>query len=126
MEKKVKPISPNVSGLAKVAIFTTNIDAEDRCLINHKCVCGALNRHFCQTRVRCWLYFRKVSIVSVGLPSSRQVSSAINSSLKSLKYSPIIPMILNFGTKIPICYKTFRQETVSRPRTFACSQYVRL
>ena len=41
-----------VSGLAKVAIFTTNVDAENQTLINHKCVCGALNRHFCQTRVR--------------------------------------------------------------------------
>jgi len=43
-----------VSGLAKVAIFTTNVDSENQTLINHKCVCGALNRHFCQTRViRC-------------------------------------------------------------------------
>ena len=40
-----------VLGLAKVAIFTTNVDAENQTLINHKCVCGALNRHFCQTRV---------------------------------------------------------------------------
>jgi hypothetical protein len=40
-----------VSGLAKVAIFTTNVVAKNQCLINHKCVCGALNRHFCQTRV---------------------------------------------------------------------------
>ena len=40
-----------VSGLAKVAIFTTNVDAENQTLINHKCVCGTLNRHFCQTRV---------------------------------------------------------------------------
>jgi hypothetical protein len=39
------------SGLANVAIFTTNVDAENQTLINHKCVCGALNRHFCQTRV---------------------------------------------------------------------------
>jgi hypothetical protein len=39
------------SGLAKVAIFTTNVHAENQTLINHKCVCGALNRHFCQTRV---------------------------------------------------------------------------
>jgi NADPH-dependent 7-cyano-7-deazaguanine reductase QueF-like protein len=39
------------SGLAKVAIFTTNVDAENQTLINHKCFCGALNRHFCQTRV---------------------------------------------------------------------------
>jgi hypothetical protein len=40
-----------VSGLAKVAIFTTKVDAENQTLINHKCVCGALNRHFCQTHV---------------------------------------------------------------------------
>ena len=39
------------SGLAKVAIFTTNVDAENQTLTNHKCVCGVLNRHFCQTRV---------------------------------------------------------------------------
>ena len=39
------------SGLAKVAIFTTNVDAENQTLINHKCGYGALNRHFCQTRV---------------------------------------------------------------------------
>jgi hypothetical protein len=39
--------------LAKVAIFTTNVDAENQTLINHKCVYGALNRHFCQTRVGC-------------------------------------------------------------------------
>ncbi len=32
-------------------LFTTNVDAENQTLINHKCVCGALNRHFCQTRV---------------------------------------------------------------------------
>jgi hypothetical protein len=37
-----------VSGLAKVAIFTTNVDAENQTLINHKSVCGALKRHFCQ------------------------------------------------------------------------------
>jgi len=40
-----------VWGLAKVAIFITNVDAENCTLINHKCVCGALNRHFCKTRI---------------------------------------------------------------------------
>ena len=55
------------SGLAKVAIFTTNVDAENQCLINHKCVCGALNRHFCQTRVTCWPSVHRVvvSLVSI-------------------------------------------------------------
>ena len=38
-------------GLARVAIFTTDIDAENQCLINHKCVREALNRQFCQTAV---------------------------------------------------------------------------
>jgi hypothetical protein len=50
-------VAPNgatsFSGL-KVAIFTTNVDAENQTLINHKCVCGVLNRHFCQTRVIGW------------------------------------------------------------------------
>jgi hypothetical protein len=35
--------------LAKVAIFTTNVNAENQTLINHKCICGEPNRHFCQT-----------------------------------------------------------------------------
>jgi hypothetical protein len=38
--------SLTVSGLAKVAIYTTNVDAEKQTLINHKCLCGALNRQF--------------------------------------------------------------------------------
>jgi hypothetical protein len=49
-----------VSGLAKVAIFNTNVDAENQTLINHKCVCGALNRHFCQTRVIGWRFLSVV------------------------------------------------------------------
>ena len=49
-----------VSGLAKVAIFTTNVDAENQTLINHKCVCGALNRLFCQTRVSTSPFFSVV------------------------------------------------------------------
>ena len=43
--------------LAKVAIFITNVDAENQTLINHKCVCGALNRHFCQTPVMPSFFF---------------------------------------------------------------------
>jgi hypothetical protein len=42
---------PDVWSLGDVAIFTTNVDAENQTLINHKTVCGALNRHFCQTPV---------------------------------------------------------------------------
>jgi hypothetical protein len=48
-----------VSGLAKVAIFSIpiaiGIDAESARwrMINHqpRLICGALNRHYCQTRV---------------------------------------------------------------------------
>ncbi len=29
----------------------TYYSAENQTLINHKCVCGVPNRHFCQTRV---------------------------------------------------------------------------
>ncbi|MGY3090270.1 hypothetical protein ACVWYF_003325 [Hymenobacter sp. UYAg731] len=44
-----------VCGLAKVAYFTTNIDAENQILINHKTVGGKLNPYFCQTDVmRCF------------------------------------------------------------------------
>jgi len=46
-----------------VAIFTTNVDAENQTSINHKCVCGALNRHFCQTRVTCWRSVCNYSVV---------------------------------------------------------------
>jgi|GEM_PF-6347176 len=45
--------SHKVCSYKKLAIFTTNVDAENQCLINHKCVCGGLNRHFCQTAVVC-------------------------------------------------------------------------
>jgi hypothetical protein len=51
------PFPLTFSGLAKVAISTTNVDAENQTLINHKCVCGALNRHFCQTRVMPSFFF---------------------------------------------------------------------
>ena len=35
-----------VCSYKKLAIFTTNSNAENHTLINHKCVCGALNRQF--------------------------------------------------------------------------------
>jgi hypothetical protein len=57
------------SGLAKVAIFTTNVDAENQTLINHKCVCVALNRHFCQTRVTGSCFF-SVVLLSVHVAES--------------------------------------------------------
>jgi len=43
-----RPLRLNLTfwGLAKVAIFTTNFDAENELLSNHKCVFGALNRQF--------------------------------------------------------------------------------
>ncbi len=39
-----------VSRLSNVAIFITNVDSENHTFINHKCVWGALKRHFYQTR----------------------------------------------------------------------------
>jgi hypothetical protein len=38
----------------KLAIFTTNVDAENQTLINHKIVCGALNRQFFVGAVSGW------------------------------------------------------------------------
>jgi hypothetical protein len=54
-----------VRGFAMVAIFTTNVDAENQTLINHKTVCGALNRHFCQTAVSCSAIFYELVLVNV-------------------------------------------------------------
>jgi len=39
--------------LAKVAIFTTNVDAENQTLINRKYVCGARNPAYCKYAVIC-------------------------------------------------------------------------
>ncbi len=53
----VLPSQVSVSGFANWRFLpsrTYGIDAENQNLINHKCVCGALNRHFCQTRVTSW------------------------------------------------------------------------
>jgi hypothetical protein len=61
-------IAYNVFGLGEGGDFTIpnafGIDAENQTLINHKCVCGAPNRHFCQTRVM-WRfsYFAKKSFI---------------------------------------------------------------
>jgi len=44
-----------VCSYKKLAIFTTNVDAENQCLINHKCVCGVLNRQFFVGAVMCSL-----------------------------------------------------------------------
>ena len=66
-----------VSGLAKVAIFTTNVDAENQTLINHKCGCGALNRHFCQTRVTTSASLSAVVCMSCSDNSHLSFSSAV-------------------------------------------------
>jgi len=42
-------MTANVFGLGEGGDFhhpPRRIDAENQCLIKHKCVCGALNRHF--------------------------------------------------------------------------------
>jgi hypothetical protein len=45
----------NVLQIGDARAFTIpiaiGIDAENQTLINHKCVCGALNRHFCQLKI---------------------------------------------------------------------------
>jgi len=43
-----------------LAIFTTNIHAENQCLINQKCVCGVLNRQFIVGAVSGSLFFSVV------------------------------------------------------------------
>jgi len=62
-------LPPTFCGLAKVAIFATNVDAENQCLINHECVCGALNRHFCQTAVvrSCYSHYETLAFELNGI-----------------------------------------------------------
>ena len=80
------------SGLAKVASSTTNIDAENQTLVNHKCVCGALNRHFCQTRVTCCPIFCRQylshvrSLKPLSIAHLRQTASSISLSLCPVGY----------------------------------------
>ena len=53
------------------------IDAEYQCLINHKCVCGALTRHFCQTRVMgSGILWSKVCRVKFALSPVRWLASS--------------------------------------------------
>src|SRR5690554_3580053 len=56
---------PTFCSYKKLAIFTTNVDAEKQTLINHKCVCVALNRHFCQTDVSCSGFCHPLSFVEI-------------------------------------------------------------
>lgn len=44
-------MTANVWCLAKEAIISTKLEAEYKCLLNHKCFCGELNRLFCIARV---------------------------------------------------------------------------
>jgi hypothetical protein len=47
-------LQATVCGLAKVAIFTTNVDTKHTLQIYEKLSYEALNRHFCQTAVISW------------------------------------------------------------------------
>ena len=56
-------LAGNGLGLGEGGDFNTKFDVENQTLINHKCVCGELNRHFCQTRVvRSLLYVKFIDI----------------------------------------------------------------
>src|SRR5690554_1603349 len=48
---------PTCCGLAEVAIFITNVDAENKCLINHKTVFGTRNPAFWVGAVSGSLFF---------------------------------------------------------------------
>ena len=61
-----------VCSYKKLAIFTTNVDAENQTLITHKCVCGALHPPLRQTAVtsryflfcrHSFIYFHRVYYV---------------------------------------------------------------
>lgn len=50
-KKKCNKIAYNVWCYTKEAIISTKVDAEYKCLFNHKCFYGELNRLFCIARV---------------------------------------------------------------------------
>jgi hypothetical protein len=54
-------MTANVFGLGEVADFTTNVDAENQTLINHKCVCASLNRNGQGALIRCFCQIRVIN-----------------------------------------------------------------
>ena len=85
------------SGLAKVAFFTTNVDAENQCLINHKCACGALNRHFCQTRVSgMWLFHFYLFALIMLIPSVN-IGSSVSLYFEFVKSIRFVGLKISLG-----------------------------
>ena len=62
-----------VGGLAKVAIFSTNLLTKHAFQIYEKLSYEARNRHFCQTAVMCWAFVHCIV--------KRAVNIAVNGSL---------------------------------------------
>jgi hypothetical protein len=90
-------IGVTLSGLAKVAIFTTNVDAEHHIFFNHKCVCGELNRHFCQTRV---MPSASHFIISTSLCLALIIGIILSNSFVS-QFGPFSTLIsLNFANSV--------------------------
>ena len=73
-----------VSGLAKGAIFTINVFAENKSLINHKCVCGARNRHFWVGAVYEKYYSVSLSFASFSFKRSAIIIAGASCSMISL------------------------------------------
>jgi hypothetical protein len=85
--RRLLGLQVTVSGLAKVAIFTTNVDAKNQCLINYKCVFGALNRQFFVGAVMGWF---SILIHSHQLNISFSVLNFNNSPSKSMSEKEMV------------------------------------
>ncbi len=72
-------VETNGLRLGEGGVFTTNVDAKNQTLINHKCVCGELNRHFCQTAVSSCYFLTNLIFLTV--PSADKKSLITSFSL---------------------------------------------
>jgi hypothetical protein len=94
----------NVFGLGEGGGFHHDVDAEHQTLINHKCVCGALNRHFCQLKISeakpvlsaalfSVLYFVKCLFVVIKFCSQKSVPNAKMNAIISTKFTVVHIMV---------------------------------
>ena len=101
-------IAGTVCSYKKLAIFTTNVDAENQTLINHKCVCGALNRQFLVGAVSgCGSFRSKYCRVKFALSPVRWLASSFYffvrlhcAKIKIKCACKVSPIIVSFGINV--------------------------
>jgi len=91
----LKGLHITVCSYKKLAIITTNVDAENQCLINHKCVCGVLNRQFLVGAVICRFFLHAITkfAFSIAIPIvaiAPELNFKKSVSIPSEKISPLL------------------------------------